>query len=294
MSSFLERQPGGYVTMSAFVLGIGLHSCASCFYLLHSKGNSAKNGWIWQLSVATLVSAFMFIVAQMAVLDFVTNPYDVPNYFLGLIDLLNYLLHFTSAVGITLVLIIRLTIFYDRRSYLLITMYSLAALMVGSKLIGDSLGMYISFGILTNEYLRYDEHPYFKLCGLILGGSTIADLIFSILGSLGFVFALSANNSKKTFIKDFLYKHHGYRLIVICVFHVCICIFSIFSVNNVLTAVTRVGMYLPSAVIAFELNTFLELSYVTAKAIMSDEKNASTEYKNNNPYHRTISNNSNY
>ena len=272
MSSFLERQQGGYVTASAFVLGVGLHSCFSCCYLLYSKAATAKNGWIWKLSAATLCSTFLFLLLQMIVLDFMTSPYACPDYFVGLIELLNYLMHFISAVGITTVIIIRLTVFYAKDSYLLITMYVLAGLITVTKLVGDSLGILTSISIMRNEYLRYDDHPYFKYSNPILGASTIIDLIFSVLGSLGFIFALSANNAKKTFLKDVLIKHHGYRLIVVCVVHVCICVFSVYSVNNVHTAITRVGMYLPSAVIAFELNTFLELSYVTAKAIITTTK----------------------
>jgi hypothetical protein len=154
-------------------------------------------------------------------------------------------------------------------------MYVLAGAVVISKGVGDAYGTVMAYQVLKVEYLRYEDHPYFKIASAILGISTLIDLVFSILGSVGFLFALSANESKGSFIKDVLIHHHGYRLVLISVIHILICSFMMYSINNEHTYITKLGLYLPSWVVALELYTFLELSYVSAKEIILNQGTSS-------------------
>jgi hypothetical protein len=268
----MERQRNAYVTPAAVILGIALHNLASSVYLLSQKARKASSNWIWKASLMAALVIFGFIVCQMIILDFITSSYIVPDYWLGLVQFLIYLFHLLATIAISTVLMLRLSVFYTAYSSLMVSMYFLLFLVIMSKTIGDGFGMILSLAVMRNEYLTYEQHPYFVISQTILGVGATADLLFSVLGSVGFLYALSAigsNPTKKSFFRDVLFEHDGYRLIMICILHIFICSFALFvSFGRSHTFITRTGLYMPSWVYALELRTFLELSYVTAKEII--------------------------
>jgi hypothetical protein len=194
------------------------------------------------------------------------------DWWLGLIQFLNYFFHLLATIGISSVLMLRLSVFYTATSALMMTMYLLVSLVIVSKAVGDGYGMVMSLSIMRNEYLRYEQHPYFLRSQMILGIGASVDMLFSVLGSVGFLYALyaaDAETTKKSFIKDVLFEHEGYRLVMVCFLHMFICGFAMFvSTGRPHTHITHTGLYIPSWVYALELRTFLELSYVTAKEII--------------------------
>jgi hypothetical protein len=114
----MERQRNAYITPAAVILGVGLHNCVTCAYLLTQKARSASGGWIWRLSVLTLIFVFGFIFFQILILDFIASAYIVPDWWVGFVQMGNFIGHFLSAMGITAVLLIRLSVFYHVFSFL--------------------------------------------------------------------------------------------------------------------------------------------------------------------------------
>jgi hypothetical protein len=279
----MQRQANAYVIPAAVILGLALHNCCSSAYLLARKSHSAGQGWIWILSVITLLFIFGFITVQFMILDFITSPYQVSPSFPGLVQLLNYAFHLLSTIGISVVFMMRLSVFYDAKSKLMMVMGFLCLLVIASKIAGDGVGIKVSLSIMKNEYLRYNQHPLYPLGELILGLGAIADLLFDSLGSLGFLFALNQTKSNKRFISDILLDHDGYRFVMIAVLHALITSFMLYSTmnNNVHTFITHTGLYIPSWVYALEMHAFLVTSYVTAKEILI--KQATSESKSMRP-----------
>ena len=261
MSGIFDRQPGGYVTASAVALGAGLHCCVSCFYLLATK--STLRNWSWKISVGALISVMLYILLQMLLLDFMNKSYVAPSYYFGLIQVSNYAIHCLAAIGITGVLITRLTVFYDTDSRLMNTMYILGGMVALSKLVYDAFGVMIGISLMKLEYLRYEDHPYYLYLNLAFATSSALGMGFSVLGSIGFLTVLTQNKTKKEILKDVIVKLHGYRLFLICLLHACVCASTIFGIFRVHTALTHIGTFLPAAIVSLELNTFLELSYLT-------------------------------
>jgi hypothetical protein len=160
----------------------------------------------------------------------------------------------------------------------------LCLLLIVAKCIGDGYGIIVSLSIMKSEYLKYDKHPYFRISQLVLGISASLDMIFSIIGSIGFLYALGGGeNNKVLFIAKVLLKHDGYRLIVISILHMFICAFAVYvSGGNEHTYITHIGIYIPSWVYALELRTFLDLSFVAARDIILEQGKKTLSYTSQN------------
>ncbi|KAJ3321201.1 hypothetical protein HDV06_004544 [Boothiomyces sp. JEL0866] len=239
------RQESAYRAFAALMLGIAVHNYSSSGLLLISKADKANTGWIWRLSCLAWLFSVGFLVVQMIILDFLTSPYAVPDWWVGLVN---------SSLYVISMVILLVTIFVSRT-------------------ISDMTGVYISYTVVQNKYLAYEQHPYFPFCEKVTAVSAIIEAIYSTLGSLGFLNSLAeaVQSNKKSFFMNVLVKHEGYRLVLIVILQCLTAILLLWESIFGRTVVTNSALYIPSWTYSLELVAFLELSYVTAKKIMLEQ-----------------------
>ncbi|KAJ3272754.1 hypothetical protein HDV01_005282 [Terramyces sp. JEL0728] len=267
------RQESAYRAFAALMLGIAVHNYSSSGLLLISKADKANTGWIWRLSCLAWLFSVGFLIVQMIILDYLTSPYAVPDWWVGLVVLLNFLFHYLGALFIAWTLLIRLRVFYPNSSLYVISMIVLLVTIFVSRTVSDMTGVYISYTVLQNKYLAYEQHPYFSFCEKVTAVSAIIEAVYSSLGSLGFLNSLAdaVQSNKKSFFMNVLVKHEGYRLVLIVVLQSLTGILLLWESIFGRTVITNSALYIPSWTYSIELVAFLELSYVTAKKIMLEQ-----------------------
>ncbi|KAI8896401.1 hypothetical protein BC833DRAFT_553814 [Globomyces pollinis-pini] len=272
------RQDNAYLAASAMIIGIAYHNSASALVLILSKATTAGKGALWRLALLAWLVTTAFVVFQTIILDFITSPYPVPDWWVGFIQLMNFVFHFLTTVALVAMMMTRLSVFYKKGSNFMISMYIMSFIVILVKLVGESYATVMSLSIMNNTYLRYEEHPYYPISQGMLAASGTSEMIFSIVGSVGFLNALntSVGGSRQQFIQEVLIKHEGYRLVLLTVLYTIFATFLIYGANFQHTPLTHCVFYLPSWIYALELRTFLELSYVSAKEIILKQANTSS------------------
>lgn len=111
----MTRQDSAYVTPAAIFLGLAFHDIVSSLYLLLSKVTTAYKTPIWRVASVTWIFMAIFFVCQFIILDYITSPYVVSNDFFGNLMMLNYIFNYFTTVGVGIMLMTRIRVFYGVR-----------------------------------------------------------------------------------------------------------------------------------------------------------------------------------
>ncbi|KAI8895368.1 hypothetical protein BC833DRAFT_601474 [Globomyces pollinis-pini] len=280
------RSPTAFLTPATLLLGLAISENVSSLNLIISKWINASNTNIWRVSVICWFIVSIFLIFQIIILDFLSSPYVVPDWWIGFMHMMNYLLDYFATVAVGIILMIRMRVFYGTRSKAFITMIVLSFLLLLFKGIGIYYGITVSLSIMNLTYLNYTDHPSFPYIFSYLAIAHIIEAIFFTLGSLGFLFAIGKGLGKSadSLYMEILMKYDGVRLIMIIVLNVMISVFGLIAaVDNEINWVVHVGLYLPSITYALSFHTFLRNSYITAKEMVEDQYNDTfSQNKNSN------------
>ncbi len=116
----MNRQESAYFTPAALIVGLAAHNFLGSIYALYQRRMLKNQGSIWYTSLITMISLGLLIFFQMMVLDFLTSPYQVPDWFIGFAEGGISLFHFLTSFGVSTVLMIRLSFFYQVFSMLIV------------------------------------------------------------------------------------------------------------------------------------------------------------------------------
>ncbi|KAJ3321202.1 hypothetical protein HDV06_004545 [Boothiomyces sp. JEL0866] len=268
-----DRQTGAYRTIAGLLIGLGIHNILCALFVLCQKTQKGAQSAIWYLSLFAALSVVAFLTVQVMMLDFMTSPYPAPNWYIGLLLMLNWAFHFLSGVSISIILLSRLRIFYNSHTLIIKSMTLLLVLVILVKGASNGLGVYCTYGVFTNQYLHYEDHPQFPLAEALAAGAGVVEGVFSIAGSISFLNALFTSFiDKSTFAKGILIKHEGYRLMIILVLHTLTSVLLLYNAIDYSSQYSLLGFYLPSWNYGLEVYTFLELTYHSAKNIILDQQ----------------------
>jgi hypothetical protein len=268
----MVRQSNAYLSPAAIILGIAAHDIFSSVLLLQSKASDANRTMIWRVAVLSWMFLFGFFICQVMVVDWLTSPYVVPNYWFGLMQLLNYLFNFLTTLGVGTMFLLRIRVFYGNRSKTYLAMLGLFALVVIFKGLGDAFGMYVAYDVMKLRYLNYELHPRFLDIPRFMAVAHVAEAAFASVGSISFLYALGKGlgKSSEQIVYDIVLKHDGLRLLGIIGVDLLIAIFGVYNVLWETTFVTHVVFYLPTWAYAMQFGTFLQHSYIEARQIIEE------------------------
>ncbi|KAJ3272511.1 hypothetical protein HDV01_005462 [Terramyces sp. JEL0728] len=277
----MTRQDSAYVTPAAIFLGLALHDIVSSLYLLLSKVNTAYKTPIWRVASVTWIFMAIFFVCQFIILDYITSPYVVSNDFFGNLMMLNYIFNYFVTVGVGIMLMTRIRVFYGRQSAVYIIMLILAVATFTLKGMGDTYGTIVGNDMRKNLYLQYESHPLYHYVPFYLAIGQAIEAVFATMGAVAFLYAIGngVGQSKTKIITEIVIKEDGIRLFIIFCLEATIAVFGIMAWLNggIFTYITHVGLYIPSFVYALQFYTFLQNSYVTAKSIIEKQQNSSSQ-----------------
>jgi hypothetical protein len=215
-----ERDDGAYVVLSGIILGLSLPELSKTIMLLLSRMGDAATTKLWILSMFTFISLCSFFVSQFIVLDLITSPYIVSNAFLGILMGSNYGTYFLATVGISILFVFRITIFYGKESAVSRLMWWFAALVIALKAAGCSLGIKLSYdtAILTFG-LNFRSNPIYSYVPIVMSIAMSVEAIFSTIAASIFVSYLSGtsglSDAKKTGSKSI--RKEIFRIYVIAI-----------------------------------------------------------------------------
>ncbi|KAJ3256248.1 hypothetical protein HK103_005611 [Boothiomyces macroporosus] len=268
-----DRQPGAYRTIGGLLIGLGIHNILCAIFVLAQKSQRGAQSAIWYLSLFASVSVVAFLSVQVMMLDFMTSPYAAPDWYIGLLLMLNWAFHFLSGVSISIILLSRLRIFYNGYTVMIKSMTLLLVLVILVKGVSNGLGVYCTYGVFSNQYLQYEDHPLFSLAESLAAGAGVVEGVFSIVGSISFLNALFTSFiDKSTFVKGVLVKHEGYRLMIILILHTLTSVLLLYNAISYQSQYSLLAFYIPSWNYGLEVYTFLEMTYHSAKNIILDQQ----------------------
>jgi hypothetical protein len=159
----MSREDTAYFTPAAIFLGLGFHDAVSSVYLLLSKAGGASGTPIWRVAWIVWFLLVGFMLCQFIALDFQSVPYPVPNWWPGLIQILNYGFNLLVTIGVGVMLLMRIRVFYGKRSISYIAMVVMFLGVLVFKGLGDGYGILVSYHVMTNQYLVYTEDPLYPV-----------------------------------------------------------------------------------------------------------------------------------
>lgn len=140
------------MTFSAIILGIALHTWTSTAYLIYEKFQS---NWTFRIAIINLFAILGFIIVQIIQLDYFISTYAVSDKFIPRLQAALHLLHFLSISGISIVLLMKLSMFYRLRSSIMRAICILGCLVIIGHCLGDVYGFLISLDVMEHRYARY-------------------------------------------------------------------------------------------------------------------------------------------
>ncbi|KAJ3272510.1 hypothetical protein HDV01_005461 [Terramyces sp. JEL0728] len=295
------RQDNAYCSPAAIFLGLALWDICQSLSLLLSKLGTASKTPIWRVASVTWVFMSVFFVLQFMVLDYITSPYEVTNDFFGNLFILNFIFIYLTTVGVGIMLMTRIRVFYGRPSAVYIIMMILFIGTISLKGIADTYGVLVGLDVRRNIYLNYDEHPLYPNVPFYFAIGQVTEAIFSTVGSIAFLYALSneGGKSKTKVLQGIIIKDYVISLVLIFGLNITITVFGIIAWLNDghYTYITHMANYLPTTTYALQFYTFLKNSYITAKTIIEKKQNSSSRevsgidrYSSQKPMRSDVSN----
>ncbi|KAJ3360104.1 hypothetical protein HDU91_004707, partial [Kappamyces sp. JEL0680] len=269
------RDYNAYLTPSGIFTGMALYELFSAWLLLFRIPN--KNTGLWKMSLVTSLLMIFIVVVDMVALDYLSSPYVSPSWFIGTCFVAAYFFNIFGTVLLAVMFLMRIKIFYGVKSNFYKSMMALSIVMIAVKGAGDALGVYVSYSFANGSYSSPVSHPLYKDIPLVLAIATTLEGIFSAAGSISFLYYLTDfNGSNWSQLREKVFMKEGSRLVLIVCIHAVIVYLGIcvyFDDNYI----SHCGFFLPALAYSLELNTFLDLSYNSAKEILSEAQSAMTK-----------------
>jgi hypothetical protein len=220
---------------------------------------------------------FGFVFSQLVILDYVTVPYQTPDYLEGLLQILNYSFDFIVGLGVGIMLLMRIQLVYGMKSKLFVSMMVMFLCMVFFKGLGNYYGFTVGLNVMNNPDLEYQSDPLYSNSPRYLAIGQIFEAIFYSTGSIGFLYSLgkAVGNSSKDIYFTILFKYEGLSLITIVVLNLIIAslgihisVYGFTFLNHIALCNYLLIIDLPSWTYCLEFYTFLKHSYVDARTII--------------------------
>jgi hypothetical protein len=183
-----DRDSNAYVVVAGLILGLSFPELANVFMVLVSKAKDASGTALWRLSLYSWLALALFISSQIVVLDFIASPYKVPTWFLGVCLIANYGTNFLTTIGISILFVYRLSLFYGKRSVTSILMTVFAVLVVVGKGIANYLGVKLGIDTVNLIYgLKFKSNPLYNEIPVVMSVAMSAEAVFATIGSILFL-----------------------------------------------------------------------------------------------------------
>jgi hypothetical protein len=259
-----------YGTPSAVFIGMALYELSNSLLLLYNRYRSSGRTLLWRLSIVTWFAIVFTVAIQLIALDYFMSPYELGS--LGIWLAAGFGAAIIAAFLTVLLILYRVYMFYGKTHLGTMAMTVLALVVVVMKAIGNGQGVLMSIGFQRNK--SFDGGLITRMAAANALG-TLGEAIYSTLGSIAFLHALTDSKSKWTFFRRLMFKEIGRRLAAIFLLNVIIAVFSIWLIRDD-NHISHTSYYLTSYAYALQLHTFLDLSYVSAKEIILEQLNQST------------------
>jgi hypothetical protein len=265
----MSRAYSAYLAPTGVILGLALHDVfGSMLFLI---GIQNKKTAMWRVSLIAWVLVFLFVLAQLISIDYIASPYMTFNGYGGYLFVANYITNFLATIMITTLFLMRIRMFYGKKSKFYHSMIFVGIIVILAKGAGNAIGATISYEYAIGVSPDPQFHPWYHLVALVMAVAMSIEGIFSAIGSVSFLYYLTDFESSNDWdgLRTKIFKKEGGRLtVIICAYAVIVymAVWVVFDDNYV----SHTGFYLPSLAYALELYTFLHISYNSPKTIMAE------------------------
>jgi hypothetical protein len=219
-----------------------------------------------------------FVSVDIIILDYISSPYQstIPGL-IGWLFLVAYSLNIFGTIMLATLFLFRIKIFHGASSSFYKTMVGFAVIVIFVKAAGDFIGIYVTYSFATGKYESPLKHPLYKTIPLVLAIGTALEGIFSAAGSVSFIYYLTDFKDRRDWnaLREKVLQTEGARLTLIICVHAVIVYLGICVVIDD-NYVSHTGFFLPALAYALELSTFLDLSFNSARKILSAAQSAVT------------------
>ncbi|KAJ3272512.1 hypothetical protein HDV01_005463 [Terramyces sp. JEL0728] len=264
------RDESAYETPAAIFLGLGLYKLFESFFLIASKTKS-RHTPIYRVAVLSWLLLAAYVGCQIAILDYITSPYDSAPSLFGNLLVVNFGFNLLTSIVIAIMFIMRIRVFYKDNLKFMVSMYALFSLIVAFKGTGGIVGVAVGFDVASLKY-PYLTHPLYHVIPFLLGFGQFFEAIFATVGSVGFLYALISNQDEAKLFTDIIVKEDGIHFAFLLLVDWFIACFGIYSwAAGGYTYITHVGLYMGSYSFGLQLYIFLKNSYITPGQIFKSK-----------------------
>ena len=270
------RSSNSYAVPSVFFTGIAVSQLFSTISLLLQIKN--RDTRLWKLSSFALGILFFNSILVLITLDFLAFPYsslfsheiNVASYLGSLYSLL-YFFNFMSTMCMVTLFILRIKIFYGRKSTFYKFLVAIGIIAVIMKGAGDVLGLITVQAYMSGSFASPTLHPLYPYIPAVVASATLLEGLFSAIGSISFLYFLTDfhNTGDWRALRRKVMQSEGSRLLLIVAVHFLIVALGFWLVvddNNI----SHVAFYLPGLAYALEIHAFVTISYNSARRILAN------------------------
>ncbi|KAJ3269016.1 hypothetical protein HDV01_001943 [Terramyces sp. JEL0728] len=285
------RDYNAYIIPSCVFVGFAIHDLFIAILLLGSKARKASDTILWKLALLTWLLILVFVFFQVVVLDFYASPYYVSLSFLAFIVGANYLAHFLATIGITLMMVVRVRLFYGAKSAFYRLMAVFGVLVVLFKGAACTIGTLVCLHVSNGDYAHFTYDPLYTKIALSFAVALPIEGVFAVSGTLSFLYFLTDFKGFNNIAiqKDKKFQSEGLRLLVIFALNIAVAILAIcVAIEDMY--IDHVSFFIPSCIYALEFHAFLDLSYNNAKVMLATTRSSEKKDKSTNIINRNTNN----
>ncbi|KAJ3272513.1 hypothetical protein HDV01_005464 [Terramyces sp. JEL0728] len=256
------RQPNAFYTPAAVMLGLAAHNILGALGELFKK-ECRENTQVFVIGVFTWFALATFTASQCIALDYMTSPYDVGLNFLGNIEFAVIFSSFFAVTGVTFLMISRLRSLYGRRSFTFPVLVALSFLLITTTGGAAFVGVYISYDIGNNKYIKFQDHTLYPTFTTTLAISYSFQALVGIISTITFLGKgiLDEDDQNVVSIGKIKIKSGWIRLSASNIAAIFMSIGAIIGALSQYSYITESFLYLPSFCYALQYYAFLEYGY---------------------------------
>ncbi|KAJ3309975.1 hypothetical protein HDV04_005477 [Boothiomyces sp. JEL0838] len=168
------------------MLGLAAHNILGSLGELFKK-ECRENTQVFVIGLFTWMALTTFTATQCILLDYMTSPYDVGLDFWGNVEFSVIFSSFFSVMGVTFLMISRLRSLYGRRSFTFPVLVALSFLLITTTGGAAVVGVYISYDIANNKYIRFQDHSLYSTFTTTLAISYSFQALVGIISTITFL-----------------------------------------------------------------------------------------------------------
>ncbi|KAH9270099.1 hypothetical protein BASA83_007774 [Batrachochytrium salamandrivorans] len=280
----MDKPISAYLVPSAIFMGVALHElAASLFFIAVTRQGSIRTAIDYFSMIAWALCAFQTYI-HISLINYLISPTAIAQNRIMWTMVAGYISNFLTSSAVLLMIIARLRVFHRSasRTFWILTFGCISTFCV--------LAPYSAFGVIScldvikGNVKEFYESPSLPYLNLLFAGTCLLEGIFTASESVMFLWVISKSTgvSKYQFIRSFLLKYEGFRLFIIFLVNIAVACCTVYFAYIGASALTYTAWFSPPMLYAFEIYTFLLVSFVTPGEVFRSAQSISIESGDSN------------